>query len=70
MILLMIGKQTRSKYRGRGQTLSGGQKQRLGLTRIFLKPELILLDEATNALDFNTEKMIYNNVKNMHMINL
>lgn len=50
----------------RGQTLSGGQKQRLGLTRIFLQnPELILLDEATNALDFNTEKMIYNNVKNI-----
>ena len=48
----------------RGQTISGGQKQRLGLTRIFLQnPEIILLDEATNALDFKTEKIIYDNIK-------
>ena len=48
----------------RGQTLSGGQKQRVGLARIFLqKADIILLDEATNALDYETEKNIYDNIK-------
>lgn len=48
----------------RGQTLSGGQKQRLGIARLFLQnPKLILLDEGTNALDFKTEKNIYDNFK-------
>jgi ATP-binding cassette, subfamily B, bacterial MsbA len=48
----------------RGQTLSGGQKQRLGIARLFLQnPKLILLDEGTNALDFKTEKIIYDNFK-------
>ena len=39
--------------------LSGGQKQRLSLARVFLKnPPVLILDEATAAMDNETEKQV------------
>ncbi|MDC0533538.1 ABC transporter ATP-binding protein/permease [Candidatus Pelagibacter sp.] len=48
----------------RGGRISGGQRQRIGLARaLYLNKELLVLDEATNALDEKTEKKIFNNLK-------
>lgn len=50
-----------------GSGLSQGQKQRLLIARcVYKNPELIIFDEATNALDSVNENIIYKNLEKFY----
>ncbi len=50
----------------RGLTLSGGQRQRLALARALVRrPRLLVLDEATSAVDAETERAIFANLRGL-----
>jgi ABC-type bacteriocin/lantibiotic exporter with double-glycine peptidase domain len=51
-----------------GIAISGGEQQRIGIARaLYKRPEILILDESTSALDHETEQeilKIINNFKN------
>lgn len=47
----------------RGVKLSGGQRQRIGIARaLYHDPQILIMDEATNALDNKTEQTVMDTV--------
>lgn len=62
---LPIGYETRIGMEGNG--ISQGQRQRILIARAVYKgPEYIFLDEATNSLDTNNEKIIMENLQEFY----
>ena len=56
---LPLGYNTKIGMEGNG--LSQGQKQRLLIARaVYKNPEFLFFDEATNALDANTRRRLWN----------
>lgn len=64
--ILTLSKGLETPLGSLGGALSGGQKQRIALARAFLKDApILLLDEATNALDKSSEAIVLEGIRTL-----
>jgi ABC-type multidrug transport system fused ATPase/permease subunit len=57
--IMSFSDQYKTKVGERGVKLSGGELQRVAIARVILKnPKIVMLDEATSAVDSSTEEQI------------
>lgn len=69
--ILSLPKKLKSKVGENGSFLSGGQKQRIGIAReIYKMKPILVLDEATNALDPHIENIIINRLFKLKYLKL
>lgn len=62
--ILMRSEGYHAKVLERGSNFSAGQRQRLEIARaLVLNPELLVMDEATNSLDTETESRVMENIR-------
>ena len=66
ILLTSLEKGLDSQVGERGTKLSGGERQRVGIARaLYTKPKLLILDEASSALDAQTEQKITTAIENL-----
>jgi ABC-type bacteriocin/lantibiotic exporter with double-glycine peptidase domain len=52
------------KITDKGTNISGGQRQRIALARaLYKRPEILILDEFTSALDNHNEEVLLNSIR-------